>query len=218
MGKYKSKAVKERLLELFPFFKIESVVDPEVYKDPSNSLYKWPALDLVISTLDDYNMILSLVQRVKSSKDSLIIIDAPRLTVTTHSVFPFIEAEKDLQKYLLRVKEKQQMEEINMKSDMIRFPRYPTQCILWGCQIFTIFFNNFFFYLKEFEQKRLKFVEDLDKRGDELGYDIYIVEIIKFVYFSKVRRGFADCVDLAIAIYMVTRFDQSNYLISTSRR
>jgi len=57
-----------------------------------------------------------MLDKSAAEKLPLIIIDSPRLTVSTMSLVPYIDTDKDIEKYKERLKEKMQNENINLNS------------------------------------------------------------------------------------------------------
>ena len=63
------------------------------------------------------------------------------------SLIPYIDTDKDIEKYKERLKDKMQSENINLNSNILQFPTLVNHCILWSKSIFTVYFTTFFYKL-----------------------------------------------------------------------
>jgi hypothetical protein len=183
---------------------MDTITDSETFQNPVNSPTLWKNLDVLISSVDEYHTILSLVSKSISSKLPLLVIDAPRLTITTHSLIPYIDTERDIEKYKQKLNQKMESENINLNSLILNYPNLVNHCILWAKSIFSMFFTTFYYQLIEFEKNPMKFVEDMEKKRIEFGYELHLIGIIQFLFLQKAKRSYSSCVDLALEIFMVS--------------
>lgn len=179
------------------------MLDSETFKNPSGAGYLWETFDVIISTIDEYHIIISLVEKAIKLHVPIIIVDSPRLTITTHSMIPYIDTEADIEKYRQRLQQKLEEENYNLNSIILNFPSSVNHCILWAKSIFTLFFTSFYYRLSEFSSQPTKVIDDLESQSHTFGYDLHIIELIKFLYLQKLKREYGNCIDLAIDIFMV---------------
>lgn len=195
--------LKRYLHEKRPQMTIETITDSETFRNPTNHPYLWEKIDVFISSVDDYYTIKSILSKAVSKKIPIIVIDCPRLTVTTHSVIPYLDTEKDVERYIKKVEEKLQNENFNLNSMILNFPTLTNHCVIWANSIFALFFTSFYYKLIEFESKPMEFVEKMESKIKEFEYDLHVIGIIKFLYLEKTKHNFSNCVDLGIEVFMV---------------
>lgn len=204
IGLYKAEVLKKVVENKFPNVNMDTMLDSETFKNPSSDAYLWETFDVIISTVDEYHIINSLLQKAIESNVPIIIIDAPGMTITTHSMIPYIDTEKDIQKYRQLLQQKQDQENYNLNSVILTFPASVNHCILWAKSIFTMFFTTFYYKLSDFHRNPQKIIGEYESQlGSLSSYDLHIIELIKFLYLQKTKREFGNCVDLSIDFFMV---------------
>lgn len=203
VGLFKAEVLKEHIGQKFPNYKIYTITDSETFRNPANHPYLWDKVDIFISSVDDYYTIRALLGKAVSMKIPLIVIDAPRLTVTTHSFIPYLDSERDVESYKKRIDEKLLSENINLNSLILSYPTLTNHCVIWAHSIFSLVFTSFYYRLLEFENRPTEFIEKMEVKNYEVEYDLHIIGIIKFLYLEKIKHNFSNCVDLAIEIFNV---------------
>lgn len=202
LGLFKAEVLKRVLNNRFPKANIEVITDSETFKNPCSYTQLWETMDVIISTIDEYHTVISLVDKAIETKVPMIVIDAPKLTITTHSLIPYIETEKDMEKYRQSLLQKKELESINLNSMILNFPTQVNHCILWAKSIFTLFFTTFYYSLLDFGKNPAKLLEEMETQQSKFAYELHIIEIIKYLYLQKTKRDFGSCVDLAIELFM----------------
>lgn len=166
---------------------------------------------MIISTVDEYHTVISLLDKAIETKVPMIIIDAPKLTITTHSMIPYIDTEKDIEKYRQSLLLKKDQDSINLNSIILSFPTQVNHCILWAKSIFTLFFTTFYYMLIEFSKNPAKLIDELENQQSKFSYELHIIEIIKFLFLQKTKRDFGNCIDLSIDLFMVDFAQQGTF-------
>ena len=182
---------------------VETILDSETFKNPCGSTYLWNNVDVIISSVDEYHTIISLLNKAIETKVPMIIIDAPKMTITTHSMIPYIDTEKDIERYKQSLVTKKEQEGINLNSIILNFPTQINHCILWAKSIFTLFFTTFYYTLMDFSRNPSKLIQDMETQQSKFSYELHIIEIVKFLYLQKLKREFGNCIDLSIDLFMV---------------
>lgn len=190
---------------------MDTLLDSETFKNPCSDQYLWEGFDVLISAVDEYHIINSLLQKAIECNVPIIILDAPGLTITTHSMIPYIDTEKDIEKYRHVIQQKQDQENYNLNSLMLQYPNTVNHCIHWAKSIFTLFFTTFYYKLSDFSKNPSKIVDELEaQQGGTSIYDFHIIELIKFLYLQKTKREFGNCVDISIDMFMVESRNQGH--------
>lgn len=204
---FKADVLKKVIESKNTSIKIETMLDSETFKNPCGTDYLWEAFDIIISTIDEYHTIVSLLDKAIKLQVPIIIVDAPRLTITAHSMIPYIDTESDIQKYRHRLQQKLVEENYNLNSVILTFPSSANHCILWAKSIFTLFFTSFYYKLIDFSINPAKVIEDLENQPHSYGYELHIIDLVKFLYLQRVKREFGNCIDLATDFFMVEMYN-----------
>ena len=185
---------------------MDTMLDSETFKNPCSDEYLWESFDIIISAVDEYHIINSLLQKAVECNVPIIIIDAPGMTITTLSMIPYIDTEKNIERYRQIIQQKQDQENYNLNSVLLSFPTSVNHCIHWAKSIFTLFFTTFYYKLADFYRHPTKIIEDLELQfriGEASTYDLHLLDLVKFLYLQKTKREFGNCVDISIDIFMV---------------
>ena len=195
--------LKAVLTGRYPRINVDSIVDSETFQNPANATKLWENYDILISSVDEYHVIASLLQKAMSVKKPLLIIDAPRLTLTTHAYIPYLNTEKETNKYRQKVLQKLENDSINANANVVGFPTTIDHCLYWAMSAYTSIFTKFFYKLVDFAKNPTAYVEELEKTKLEPGsMELHIITLIRFLFFDKDPKNFANCVDLAIEFFM----------------
>lgn len=203
IGLYKAEVLKRIIHSKYPKINVEVIMDSETFKNPSGNQLIWDTMDVIISTVDEYHTIISIVEKAFETRVPIVVIDAPKMTITTHSLIPYIDTQKDMERYRQSLLQKQEQENINLNSLILNYPTQVNHCILWAKSIFTLFFTTFYYMLIDFAKNPTKLIEEMENQQSTFGYELHIIEIVKFLYLQKTKREFGSCVDLSIDLFMV---------------
>lgn len=145
---------------------------------------------------------MKLIQRAKEFDKPLFILDITDLDVTTHGMIPSGN-KKNLQEYEDNLKKRKEASKLKNKS-YEDFPHQTNHCVLWAKRMFNDFFERLDHELRDFMEHPQLYFEKLTK---EIEFNIesknYILELIKEIFINQSLHNFADCVDIAIDLFMV---------------
>lgn len=204
LNKMKAEVLKNHLLKKNPSLKIKTITEKEAFQNPAEypSLWSSPTPSLLICTVDEHHLTLSILSHSITLSQPLITLSSPRLTVSAHSVLPSLKA-VDSDSYRARLQAKITEEGINLNSKVLHYPTGAGHCILWAKSIFSMFFTNFYYQLLDFSKDKDRFMQELEEKELEFEYELHILALIKFIYLPLDKKNFSKCVDLSIEVFTV---------------
>lgn len=143
----------------------------------------------------------------KEFNKPLFILDITDLDVTTHGMIP-TGNQKDIYEYEETLKKRK--EAANKKNrGYENFPYQPYHCVLWAKRMFNEFFERLDHELRDFMQNPTLYFENLVKEPQvNIDSKNYILELIKEIFINQSLHNFADCVDIAIDLFLVSSFSK----------
>lgn len=158
---------------------------------------------------------MRLIERSKEHKKPLFILDISDLDVTTHGMIP-TGNKKDLVEYEENLKIRKQLSSEKSKTHE-NFPYQTNHCILWAKSRFVEFFERIDNELRDFMEDPNKYFEDLAKQTNvNIESTNYILELIKEIFINQSLHNFADCVDIAVDLFIVTKTNRQSKIYRNS--
>ena len=203
IGKFKAEVLKKVVHRRIPECKIEVITNTETFQNPAGSQMLWNSVEFMITSVDEYHIIISLLDKATACKMPLVIIDAPRLTITSHMLIPYLDTEEDVTTYRRKLTQKMEQANININSLVLSFPTLVNHCMLWAMSVFTTVFTKYFYMMIEFTQDPQKFIEGIEtSRPKEGSIDLHVIIIIEALFLEKEKKKFSDCVDIALSLML----------------
>lgn len=203
IGKFKAEVLKRVIQKRVPDCRIEVITSTETFQNPAGSPMLWKSVAFMISSVDEYHTIISLLDTASALKTPLVIIDAPRLTITSHMLIPYLDTEADVAAYRRKLTQKMEQANININSLVLSFPTLVNHCILWAVSVFTTVFTKYFYMLLDFSQNPAKFIDNIEKSVPQEGsIDLHVILIIEALFLEKEKKKFSDCVDIALTLML----------------
>jgi ubiquitin-activating enzyme E1 len=203
IGQYKAEVLKKTIKKRVPECKIEVITSTEIFQNPAGSQMLWNSVEFMITSVDEYHIIISLLDKATACKMPLVVIDAPILTITSHMLIPYLDTEADVATYRRKLIQKMEQANININSLVLSFPTLMNHCVLWAMSVFTTVFTKYFYMLIEFSQDPARFIENLEQSPPKEGsIDLHVVLIIEALFLEKEKKKYSDCVDIASSLMM----------------